>query len=243
MTQDLAVEDIARQFGLEAVPEGVRRVTELVACQTASNEQIAKIICQDKELTARVLRAANPRAEDECDYTITSVDAAVMRTGIGGAILVAMSGPLIRAIAKTFQTMLARPLTTVPARSLDPFSEEHVVAEVAFAGKAAGAVQIRLAKPTARLFGAAMLGLSPGDLGGDEELTDVLGELANIVVGNFKSNLCDAGLTCKLSPPKITRTNDSKLRSVEGGLAERIGFRSDDVHFFVDVCVNPWNQE
>ncbi len=241
MTSNAANEDIAKQFGLEAVPEGVRRVTELVACHDATTEQIAKIISQDKELTARVLRAANPRAEDELDYTITTVDAAVMRTGIGGAILVAMSGPLIRAIGKTFETMLSRPLATVPARSLEAFASEHVVAEVAFAGKAAGAVQIRLEKPTARLLGAAMVGLAPEDFTDEAELDDVLGELANIIVGNFKSNLCDAGLTCKLSPPKIARTNDSKLRSEEGGLAERIGFTSDNVHFFVDVCVNPWS--
>lgn len=56
------------------------------------------------------------------------------------------------------------------------------------------------------------------------------------------TNLCDAGLSCKLSPPKIARTTDFKLRTQEGGLAERIGFTSGDEHFFIDVCVNPWSQ-
>jgi chemotaxis protein CheX len=238
-----AEEEIAKKFGLEAVSDGVRRLTELLANQNASTADISKIISQDKELTARVLRAANPRAEDEFDYTITTVDAALLRSGIGGALLVAMTGPLLRAITKTFETMLARPLETVPARSLDPFVGEHITAEVAFAGKAAGAVQIRLQKSSARLFGAAMLGLTPEDLEDDGELRDVLGELANIIVGNFKSNLCDAGLTCKLSPPKIAATTDFKLRTQEGGLAERIGFQSDDEEFFVDVCVNPWSKE
>lgn len=242
MSLNIAPEDIAKQFGLEAVSDGVRRLTELVANQTASTADIAKIISQDKELTARVLRAANPRAEDEFDYTITTVDAAIMRSGIGGALLVAMTGPLTRAIAKTFQTMLARPLEAVPARSLEPFHDEHLTAEVGFSGKAAGTVQIRLEHPTARLLGAAMLGLGPDDLGDKDELNDVLGELANIIVGNFKSNLCDAGLTCKLGPPRIAKCHDFKLRSQEGGLAERIGFTSGDVCFFVDVGVNPWNQ-
>ncbi len=127
--------------------------------------------------------------------------------------------------------------------ALDPLVGEHVTAEVAFAGKAAGSVQIRLEKSSARLFGAAMLGLTPDDLADDGELRDVLGELANIIVGNFKSSLCDAGLTCKLSPPKIVTTTDFKLRTQEGGLAERIGFQSDDEDFFVDVCVNPWSKE
>lgn len=243
MSQHLAVEDIARKFGLEAVSEGVQRLTELVANHTASTAEIAKIINQDKELTARVLRAANPRADEECDYTITTVDAALVRSGVGGAILVAMSGPLVRAMAKTFQTMLARPLESAPARSLDPFTEAHFTAEVAFSGKAAGSVRIRLERTTARLLGAAIVGLTPEDFGADEELDDVLGEFANIIAGNFKSSLCDAGLTCKLSPPQIAVTNDFKLRAPEGTLAERLGFVSDDIHFFVDVCVNPWNQE
>jgi chemotaxis protein CheX len=242
MSANAAAEEIAKQFGLEAVSEGVRRLTELIANQGASTSEIAKIISQDKELTARVLRAANPRADDEMDYTITTVDAALMRCGVGGALLVAMTGPLIRAIGRTFETMLALPLKSVPARGLPPFGGEHVTAEVTFAGKAAGAVQIRLEKPTAQLFGAAMLGLSVEDLADESELKDVLGELANIIVGNFKSNLCDAGLSCKLSPPKIATTTDFKLRPQEGGLAERIGFQSGEVDFFVDVCVNPWSE-
>jgi len=94
----------------------------------------------------------------------------------------------------------------------------------------------------ALVFGAAMLRLAPEDLDPENGLNDVLGELANIIVGNFKSNLCDAGLPCKLSPPQITVTSDFKLRSQEGGLAERIGFTSNDAHFFVDVYVNPWSQ-
>lgn len=242
MSQNIADEEIARKFGLESVSDGVLKLTELLANQGASNDDIVKIISQDKELTARVLRAANPRADDELDYTITTVDTALLRCGIGGALLVAMTGPLIRAITKTFETMLSRPLKSVSARSLTPFTEEHITASVSFSGKAEGSVQIRLEESAARLFGAAMLALAPEDLGSDEELRDVLSELANIVVGNFKSNLCDAGLTCKLSLPKIGETSDFKLRPLEGGLGERIGFVSDDVEFFVDVCVNPWGE-
>lgn len=45
---------------------------------------------------------------------------------------------------------------------------------------------------------------------------------------------CDAGLTCKLSPPKIRRTNEIKLRAANGGLAERIAI-------FAEIRINPWH--
>ena len=241
MSQNLAAEDIVKQLAMDGTSDGVKRLTESLACQGSSTDDIAKIINQDKNLIARVLRAANPRAEEECDYTITTIDAALMRCGVGSALLMAMTAPLIGAITKTFQTMLVRPLDLVSPRLLDPFDAEHLVAEVGFDGKAAGVVQIRLESETARILGGAMVGLAPDEFTDEGELKDVLGEMANIIAGNFKSNLCDAGLTCKLSPPKIEMTDNFKLRPLEGGLAERNGFRSADVAFFVDVCVNPWS--
>jgi chemotaxis protein CheX len=240
MSQNTA-DGYAKQFGLEAISDGVLRLTELLANQGASTEDIARIIKADKELTARVLKAANPRAEDEFDYTITTVDDALMRSGVGGALLIAMTGPLVRAITKTFDTMLSMKVENVSARSLSPYKEEHVTAEVSFSGKAVGAVQIRLTLDAAREFAAAMLGLQPDEIGDENEVNDVLGEMANIVVGNFKSNLCDAGLPCKLSPPQIAHTEDFKLRTQEDGLAERLGFKTGDTEFFVDIAVNPWS--
>ncbi|MEN9575235.1 MAG: Chemotaxis phosphatase CheX [Verrucomicrobiota bacterium] len=71
-------------------------------------------------------------------------------------------------------------------------------------------------------------------------IDDVIGELSNMVVGNFKSNLCDAGLNCKLSPPAISRTSDFSLRTAPGNLAERIGFHDPSFQLFVDLNVNPW---
>lgn len=61
-----------------------------------------------------------------------------------------------------------------------------------------------------------------------------------VVVGNFKSNLCDAGLDCKLSAPRISPTQDFNLACVKGGSSERYAFHSEVVEFFADLTVNPW---
>src|SRR5690349_16133692 len=105
--------EVAARYGLEPVPQSVARLTQLVSEQDADLEKIAKVIEQDPALTARLLRAANPRADDEADYGITTVEDALMRTGIGCVLLLAMGAPLAHALAKTFQTMLGSKLDTL----------------------------------------------------------------------------------------------------------------------------------
>jgi DNA-binding NtrC family response regulator len=70
----------------------------------------------------------------------------------------------------------------------------------------------------------------------------LIGELCNMTVGNFKSNLCDAGLTCKLSPPRIERTEDFQLNIVEGGTSQRYGFHSKEARLYADLSVNPFSE-
>ena len=42
------VEDLATKFGIEALPDNVKRLAQLVSRQTAPREEIAKIICGTK---------------------------------------------------------------------------------------------------------------------------------------------------------------------------------------------------
>ena len=232
-------EDLSKRYGLEAVPESVRRLGELISRPDATTEDIAKLVGKDKAFAARLLRAANPKAECEADYTATTVEEALQRTGMGSVLLVAMHDPLVRAVQKTFHTMLGVELKMLVTAAL-PFEGEHLLCEIAFTGKATGTAALRLTPPTAQQIAARVLGMPPADVADAATIDDVIGELSNMVVGNFKSNLCDAGLNCKLSPPAIIRTSDFKLRSVPGSLAERIGFHAPELELFVDLNVNPW---
>jgi CheY-specific phosphatase CheX len=234
-------EAIAKQFGLESIPESVQRLNQLLQKRDASIDDFAKLISQDKDLAARVLRAANPRAESEADYVTTTVEEALQRTGMSSALLLAMSDPLIRACHKTFATMLKIELRAVLSNAIDPFTSEHVLGEVSFAGKANGLVHLRLPASFLPLLGDRLLGLSPQDIADESTANDVIGELCNMIVGNFKSNLCDAGLNCKLSPPNIARTECFKLRVINSGTSQRYGFRAQELDFFADLSVNPWN--
>lgn len=241
MTAVSQAETIARQFGLESIPESVQRLNQLIAKREANIEDFAKLVTQDKELAARVLRAANPRAETEADYAITTVEEALQRTGMSSALLLAMSSPLLLAVTKTFLTMLNTNLEAVAPALILSLNGQHVLGEVTFAGKATGLIHLHLPTSAIPLLGERLLGLSAEDVADPDVANDVIGELCNMITGSFKSNLCDAGLKCKLTPPRISSTSDFKLRVVEGGTSQRYGFRAGEFELLADLSVNPWN--
>src|ERR1022692_1431686 len=113
--------ELARLYGLDPVPESVARLTQLVARQDADLGEIAKVISQGPAITQRLLRAANPRAKHEDDYTVCTVEDAVMRNGVGCVLLLAMGSPLSIALVKTFKTMLDQKLESLNPKGITPF--------------------------------------------------------------------------------------------------------------------------
>ncbi len=232
--------ELARRYGLASVPESVTRLTQLVARQDSCVDEIVRVIEKDPGLSARLLRVANPRADDESEYTVGTVEAALMRNGIGCALLLAMGTPLSLALIKTFQTMLGMKLESVDVHQLDRLAGAHMRCSIGFAGKVVGHVYLRMSSASAKAIAAAILGLKPEELTDPDEIRDAAGELLNIMTGNFKSNLCDAGLDCKLQPPKVGMTDDVSTPVEPGGGLERLAFRTGEIEIFVEVTANPW---
>ncbi len=233
--------ELARQYGLEPVSESVAQLTQIVSNQDADLDLVAQIISKDAGLTKRLLRAANPTAKSEADYTIETVDAALMRKGMGAALLLAMGTPLAHALVKTFQMMLGLKLESTDARTAMTLQGEHVLGTIGFSGKAAGVVRLRLSMESARQAVASILGLDAKNVTDAGEINDTVGELLSIITGNFKSNLCDAGLDCRLQAPNVMLTTDFSAHKIPGASLEHMTFRAGSIHVFVDVQVNPWN--
>lgn len=76
-----------------------------------------------------------------------------------------------------------------------------------------------------------------------DEARDVIGELLNIMTGNFKSNLCDAGLECRLQPPEVDVTGDFSIPTTRGGGLEHMAFKAGKLQIFVAVSANPWSDD
>jgi len=232
---------LASKYGLAPAPECVLRLTKLVAGQESDMDEIAQVISGDPELRARLLRVANPDAESEADHTVTTVEDALMRNGLGCVLLLAMSTPLSLALVRTFQTMLSLSLTPINRRPRAELHGEHLLGTIGFSGKAFGRVYLRLSLASARLIASAILGMNPKELGDGAETRDAVGEVLNIMTGNFQSNMCDAGLDCRLTPPDVKRTSDLRTPTAPGCGLERLAFSSGEIVLFVEIIVNPWN--
>jgi chemotaxis protein CheX len=107
-------------------------------------------------------------------------------------------------VAEVFNTMLSLQLVPLPNQPMPHFGE-RLTGSVGFGGESvAGAVYLHMSTGLAKHLASAMLGLSPEELS-ENESNDVVGEIANMLTGQLKSCLCDAGVSCAVSTPTIIR--------------------------------------
>jgi len=234
-------QELSRRYGFAPKLDSASRLTALVARQDADVDEITKVINKDPSLRARLLRVANPNAENESEYGIETVEDALMRNGVGCVLVLAMSTPLAQALVKTFQTMLGSKLESIDPNTATPLDGDHFLGTIGFSGKVVGQVFLRMSLASGRTIAAGILGLKPEELQNNTEVCDVAGELLNIMTGNFKSNLCDAGLDCKLTPPDVKTTSDFSTPREPGSSVEHMAFHAGDLTLYVDVFANPWN--
>jgi chemotaxis protein CheX len=240
MNDGASYQELSRRYGFAPKPESASRLTQLVARQDADVDEIAKVINKDPALRERLLRAANPEAENEVEYAVETVEDALLRNGVGCALVLAMGTPLALALTKTFQTMLSTKLESIDRYHAEPLDGEHMLGTIGFSGKVVGHVYLRMSHASAHSIAVGVLGLAPEELNDIAEIRDVVGELLNIMTGNFKSNLCDAGLDCRLTPPDVKLTTDFATPVERGSGLERMVFQSGKICLYVDVVANPW---
>jgi chemotaxis protein CheX len=115
------------------------------------------------------------------------------------------------AAQEVFETMLASPLTTSVTPSTDCL---NVTAMVGLAGMLCGVMTVRCASKAAALVASKMLGMDVDEVG--PEISDALGEVCNMVAGNFKNKISGLGDGCMLSPPSVITGSDYVLHSEPG---------------------------
>jgi len=138
-------------------------------------------------------------------------------------------------ITDVFDTMLSMQVEPSDSDSEKPAEGDRIVGTVSFAGKLMGSMNIHVSDIFARLITAAMLGMELEEIQDDEEVYDVIGELSNIIGGDMKSRFCDAGLTCQLSIPSITKGSDFKIEPQDWARHERFAFRQEKHVALVEV--------
>ena len=117
--------------------------------------------------------------------------------------------PLLEvATREVFELMLSSQLA-VPATAEDPVSE--VTAMVGLAGQMCGVLSVRCDEQAAALMTSKMLGVALENVGPD--VSDGLGEICNMVAGNFKNKIAGMAEGCILSPPTVVTGSDYTLHT------------------------------
>jgi chemotaxis protein CheX len=90
-------------------------------------------------------------------------------------------------------------------------------AMVGLAGKLCGVLSVRCSTRAALLVTAKMLAIPLEDV--EDGCWDALGELANMIAGNFKAKLNGVGSHCLLSVPTVITGADYQTHSLTNGAA------------------------
>lgn len=145
--------------------------------------------------------------------------------------------PLDRALHESVTTIWAtmfdleaRPF--VPPPTLTP---SRLTACVQISGAWHGALTLDCPDDLARRIAGIMFSMPAEELDG-ELVRDAVGELTNILGGNFKTLLPEP---CSLSLPAVTAGGDSVFRGAEARPVGRLGFVAADRPFVVTVLEGP----
>jgi chemotaxis protein CheX len=87
----------------------------------------------------------------------------------------------------------------------------NITAMVGLAGKLCGVMNIHCSGKSAAIMASKMLGLDPDKVG--SELADAMGEICNMVAGNFKNKIAGLSDGCMLSVPTVIMGSDYNLHS------------------------------
>jgi chemotaxis protein CheX len=114
------------------------------------------------------------------------------------------------AIQEVFELMLAYPLEI----ACDSQSEEglDVTSMVGLAGELCGILTLRCNARSAARMASRMLGVDADSAG--PELWDAVGEICNMVAGNFKNKISGLGDGCMLSVPTVIAGTDYSVHSM-----------------------------
>lgn len=137
---------------------------------------------------------------------------------------------LVTHLAEVFSTMLSLPAALV-TEAVPCDSAERVTGSVSFVGETVtGAVYLHVPALFATRITCAMLGLPPGEVPGDADVNDVMGEVTNMLAGGLKSWLCDAGAACALTTPAVIRGSSFRIVASEGVSQIPFSFASNADH-------------
>jgi chemotaxis protein CheX len=149
------------------------------------------------------------------------------------AVLTQVSAEMVAQIVESvFITMMN--LEVVPSQIPWSPSHDQLTSAVHLSGEWNGAVLFECNRWEACRFTGRFLSMDPPDEVNDD-VRDVLGELANMIGGNMK---CAVTTGLSLSMPSVTDGSDYGLRVCGSEIHDRIGFECPEGPFWVTILAD-----
>jgi chemotaxis protein CheX len=122
-----------------------------------------------------------------------------------------------------------------PQVEMDGHFKECLTAMVGLAGSYSGLVSIHVPWPLALAFTSQMLGMEVTEI--DDDVTDAMGEIANMIAGSFKQHLSKGGGDIQLSTPSVVTGADYTISN--GSTNENITLKlaTDEEWFMVSLTL------
>jgi chemotaxis protein CheX len=121
--------------------------------------------------------------------------------------------PLLDFAAREVSEIMLGCKLTIPETAVEEASLT-VTSMVGLAGLLCGVLSVRCSEKAAELITSKMLGVDLDKVG--PEVADALGEVCNMVAGNFKNKIAGLSEGCMLSPPTVITGSDYNLQSMSG---------------------------
>ncbi len=132
-------------------------------------------------------------------------------------------------VQSIFSTMMDLPVSVISSPRVP--SSDKLTSSVYLEGTWNGAVTVECTRKQACQFAGKILAIDPPDEV-DNDVRDVIGELANMIGGNMKSAM---GTDVRLSLPSVIDGSDYEVRVCGSQVREDIAFRYDGGDFWVSV--------
>jgi chemotaxis protein CheX len=147
-----------------------------------------------------------------------------------------LSQQLIRDVREVFGTMVGlEDLLHLPIQ-IDPVTNftDCVSSLVGLAGTYNGLVSLHMPSSLALTTTSSMLGMEVTEL--DDDVSDAMGEIANMIAGSFKLHLSKSGMDVHLSTPSVVYGKEYVISLGNNPEQITVRFATDDDWFMVAVA-------
>lgn len=147
------------------------------------------------------------------------------------------------AVTEVFGTMLNMQMMSMPVAECVFDGQAQIASAVGFTGQISGVVYLYTTSQFAGKITRGLIGMDDTEATTEEMVNDAMGEIANMVVGHFKSRLVDRGVLCVMTIPSIVRGSQFGIEAVSHTDVERLGFRSGNNFLLVELLLRGTNGE